>query len=233
MGMKIKVLVVDDDRDHREMVRAMLELKGFAVTECKDAPAALVAAAKSRPDIILSDVAMPKLSGLALCRKLKKDPRTRGVPVVLMSGARRDEREQAAGIELGADDYLIKPFTPRLLLAKLSAVLRRFAAPSDLQDTLEAEGLKLNVETRETSLRGRDVALTRKEFDLLLALLRRRGRVVSVPALLESVWGYDSNDYSDPHTVETHVSSLRRKLGARLAKRIETIPTRGYRFAKA
>ena len=130
--MKTRVLVVDDDSDHREMLRAMLELKGFSVLEAGDAAQALLAAAKSRPDLILSDVAMPRMSGLALCRKLKKDPRTRGVPVILMSGERRDEREQAEGIELGADDYLIKPFTPRLLLAKLSSVQRRFAAPAEL-----------------------------------------------------------------------------------------------------
>ncbi len=231
--MKTRVLVVDDDSDHREMLRAMLELKGFSVLEAGDAAQALLAAAKSRPDLILSDVAMPRMSGLALCRKLKKDPRTRGVPVILMSGERRDEREQAEGIELGADDYLIKPFTPRLLLAKLSSVQRRFAAPAELGEVLDAEGLSLDVETRRANLRGREVALTRKEFDLLLTLMRKRGRVVSVPSLLEAVWGYDPADYSDPHTVETHVSSLRRKLGARFAKRVETIPTRGYRFNKA
>jgi DNA-binding response OmpR family regulator len=231
--MKTRVLVVDDDRDHREMLRAMLELKGFGVAEAGDAMEALAAASKSRPDLILSDVAMPKLSGFQLCKKLKNDARTKGVPVILMSGERRDEREQAEGIEIGADDYLIKPFTPRLLLAKLSAVLRRFAAPDELGEILETEGLTLDVETRRAKLRGKEVALTRKEFDLMLTLIRKRGRVVSVAQLLESVWGYDPNDYSDPHTVETHVSSLRRKLGSRFAKRIETVPTRGYRFNKA
>jgi two-component system, OmpR family, response regulator ResD len=231
--LKIRVLVVDDDTDHRELLCGYLESEGFAVSVAGDGAQAIAAAAKSRPDIVVSDVAMPSMSGLALCKKLKKDPRTRGVPVVLMSGARKDEKEQAAGIELGADDYLLKPFTQRLLVAKLTAVLRRFEAPADLKDILETEGLKLDVQSREASLRGKSIPLTRKEFDLLTTLMRKRGRVVSVPALLESVWGYDPADYSDPHTVETHVSSLRRKLGARFGKRIVTIPTRGYRFDKA
>lgn len=229
--MKYKVLVVDDDAQHRSYLKTLLSEDGFAVSAAESGAAALAAVAKSRPDLVLSDVAMPGMSGLTLCRRLKADPRTAGVPLVLMSGARKADDEQAAGIEGGADDYLLKPFTPRLLLAKVRGVLRRFDAPEELKDVLELEGLTLDVQTRTATLKGRPIPLTRKEFDLLTALLRKQGRVLSVPFLLQTVWGYDPKDYSDPHTVETHVSSLRRKMGPKLAKRIVTIPTRGYRFA--
>lgn len=228
--MKLRILIVDDDADHRETLRRALEEGGYAAAEAGDAVAALAIVAKSRPDLVVSDVAMPDMSGFGLCKRLKKQAKTRDIPVILMSGARKDEEEQATGLALGADDYLIKPFGPKLLLAKVAVVLRRFDAPQELREVLEAEGLALDVSTRQATLRGKAVPLTRKEFDLLLLLLRKRGRVVGVPALLEQVWGYDPTDYSDPHTVETHVSSLRRKLGARFAKRVVTVPTRGYRF---
>lgn len=230
---RYKVLVVDDDALHLSFLRGVLADEGFAVSTVPTAAAALQAAAKGRPDLILSDVAMPGMSGLSFCRKLKNDRRTSAVPVVLMSGARRAADDQAAGIEEGADDYLLKPFTPRLLLAKVRSVLRRFDAPKELKETLEHEGLTLEVQTRTAALKGRRIPLTRKEFDLLTMLLRKQGQVLSVPFLLEHVWGYDPKDYAEPHTVETHVSSLRRKMGPKLSKRIETIPTRGYRFLAA
>lgn len=231
--MKYKILVVDDDTEHRNFLKGLLAAEGYSVAVSEKATDALLAVAKSRPDLIVSDVAMPQMSGFTFCRKLKADKRTAGVPVILMSGEKTEEHEQATGIEEGADDYLLKPFTPRLLLAKVKAVLRRFDAPAELKEVLRDEGLTLDVETRTADLKGKRIPLTRKEFDLLTTLLRKQGRVVSVPYLLETVWGYDPTDYSDPHTVETHVSSLRRKMGTRLAKKIVTIPTRGYQFAKA
>lgn len=231
--MKYKILVVDDDTEHRNFLKGLLAAEGYAVAVSERATDALSTVAKSRPDLIVSDVAMPNMSGFTFCRKLKADKRTAGVPVILMSGEKTEEHEQATGIEEGADDYLLKPFTPRLLVAKVKAVLRRFDAPAELKEVLRDEGLTLDVETRTADMKGKRIPLTRKEFDLLTTLLRKQGRVVSVPYLLETVWGYDPTDYSDPHTVETHVSSLRRKMGARLAKKIVTIPTRGYQFAKA
>lgn len=230
--MKYKILVVDDDTEHRTYLKGLLATEGYSVSTADRAAEGLSSASKSRPDLIISDVAMPGMSGFTFCRKLKADRRTSGVPVILMSGAKTEEHEQATGIEEGADDYLLKPFTPRLLMAKIKAVLRRFDAPGELKEVLKDEGLTLDVETRTADLKGKRIPLTRKEFDLLTTLLRKQGRVVSVPYLLETVWGYDPSDYSDPHTVETHVSSLRRKMGTRLAKKIVTIPTRGYQFAK-
>lgn len=231
--MRYRVLVVEDDGDHRQFLRGLLEDEGFSAELAPAPEQALPLVAKSKPDVILSDVSMPGMNGVSFCRKLKAKPATAGIPVILMSGARKEQEEQAAGIEGGADDYILKPFSPRLLLAKIRAVLRRFDAPAELKEVLETEGLKLEVQTRTALFKGKPIPLTRKEFDLLTTLLRKPGQVISVPYLLRNVWGYDPNDYSDPHTVESHVSSLRRKLGRKLGKRIVTIPTRGYQFAKA
>jgi DNA-binding response OmpR family regulator len=230
--MRRKILVVDDEADNRDFLKKILEPQGFSVTTAPQASETLDAAERSSPDLILSDVAMPGLSGLELCRLLKRNARTAGIPVILMSGAQKDEKDQAEGIDLGADDYLLKPFTPRLLLAKINAVLRRFAAPEEFREILEEMGLVLDVQARTVTAGKKALALTRKEFDLLTTFLRKRGRVLNHLFLLETVWGYDPAVYNDPHTVETHVSSLRRKLGPKVGRLIVNLPGVGYRFDK-
>jgi len=230
--MKNKILIVDDEADNRTFLKTVLEKHGFSVAAAQRAAEALDEADRSAPDLILSDVAMPGMTGLALCEKLKANPKTAAIPVVLMSGAQKDEKDQAEGIDLGADDYLLKPFTPRLMLAKINGVLRRFAAPDEFREILKEIGLTLDVQARTVESRKGRLALTRKEFDLLTTFLRKRGRVLSHLFLLETVWGYDPAVYNDPHTVETHISSLRRKLGPKLAKMIVNVPGVGYRFEK-
>lgn len=230
--MIYKLLVVDDDPENRKFLRGVLEQNGFSVREAASVAEALSAAQSARPDLVLSDVAMPGGDGLSLCRALKGDKRTAGTPVILMSGAHTEEQDQSEGIELGADDYLIKPFLPRLMLAKVKAVLHRYGTPKEAGDVLKSEGLVLDVEARTVAVGGKPVKLNRKEFDLLATFLRKRGRVLSVPFLLETVWGYDPAVYNDSHTVEVHVSFLRRKLGPKLARRIVTVSGLGYRFDK-
>ncbi|MBI4423725.1 MAG: response regulator transcription factor [Elusimicrobia bacterium] len=229
--MRRKLLVVDDDRQNLEFLRALLEREGYEVLVADRAAEAALSAAESRPHLILSDVAMPGMGGFSLCRALRGDRRTAAIPLILMSGIQKGEAEQAQGIEQGADDYLVKPFHPRLLLAKVRAALRRaYEAPPEPRDLLRAQGLVLDLPGR-TVARGKDrIALTRKEFDLLALFLKKPGRVLSVAFLLETVWGYDTTDYSDPHTIETHVSSLRRKLGPRLGRRLVSVPGLGYRL---
>ncbi len=230
--MRHKILVVDDEPDNRTFLKAILEPQGFSVALAQQAAEALDAAEQSSPDLILSDVAMPGLSGLELCRRIKSNARTSRIPIILMSGAQKAEKDQAEGIDLGADDYLTKPFTPRLLLAKINGVLRRFAAPEEFHEILKDMGLALDVQARTVKSGKKRLALTRKEFDLLTTFLRKRGRVLSHLFLLETVWGYDPAVYNDPHTVETHISSLRRKLGPKLSKLIVNVPGVGYRFEK-
>ncbi|MFA6317216.1 MAG: response regulator transcription factor [Elusimicrobiota bacterium] len=228
--MRFKILVIDDEPDNLSMTRSVLEKAGYtAVTACSGTEG-LARAVESRPDLVLSDVSMPDMDGLALCRRLKAERGISGVPVILMSAMRRAESDQVDGLELGADDYLSKPVSTALLLARVRTVLRRYAAPAEIKDVLKGCGLEIDVTGRSVRARGRAVALTRKEFDLLTTFLRKPGRVLSAPYLLETVWGYDPAVYNDSHTLEVHVSSLRRKLGRALAGKIVCHAGLGYRF---
>lgn len=229
-AIRYKILIVDDEPDMLTTYRSLLERAGFGVICAGSAGEAFQAAAESRPDLILSDVAMPDTDGKALVGRLKADTATAAIPVILMSGAYKEEADQAEGLEAGADDYLPKPASPRLMAARLRAVLRRYAAPKELGRTLSANGLALDVTSRIVTQDGRRVPLTRKEFDLLTTFLRRPGRVLSTTYLLETVWGYDPAEYNDPRTVAVHLSSLRKKLGPAFGKRLTAVPGLGYRL---
>lgn len=229
-AVRYKVLLVDDEPDMLTAYRGLLEGAGFSVSVASSAAEALAAARASRPDLVLSDVAMPAGDGRSLTAQLRADPATRSIPIVLMSGAFKEEEDQAEGLEAGADDYLPKPASPRLLAARLRAVLRRAEAPEELGRTLEADGLRLDVAARVLERSGKRIPLTRKEFDLLTTFLRRPGRVLTPAFLLETVWGYDPADYNDPRTVTVHVSSLRKKVGSPLADRLVSVPGVGYRL---
>ncbi|MDE2490519.1 MAG: response regulator transcription factor [Elusimicrobia bacterium] len=232
METRRTILLVDDDADSRRLYGRVLERAGYAVLTAATAEEALETARARRPDLILSDVQMAQGGdGFALCAEVRRHPRTAAIPIVLMSGLSLREEDQLEGLDAGADDYLLKPFSPKYLTAKTAAVLRRFEAPRRLAPALAAHGLVLDVAARTARLKGGpEIRLTRKEFDLLTAFLERPGRVLSAQFLLESVWGYDLAAYNDPHTVAVHLSSLRRKLGPKLAARIVTVAGSGYRF---
>ena len=229
-ALRYKILLVDDDEEFRKMLRPFLREAGHTVLDAASGREALLTAVDSEPDIVVSDVQMPDMDGLELCRRLRAERRTATIPILLMSGTSKEERDQLEGFSLGADDYVLKPFEPPILLAKIAAVLRRYSTAAELCEILRADGVALDVQARTVSHGGRRVDLTRKEFDLLTLLLRKRGHVLTPNFLLESVWGYDLADYNDPHTVTVHLSSLRRKLGPRLGGRIVTVPGSGYRF---
>ena len=229
-AMRYKILIVDDEADSLAVYKGMLEAEGFSVVQARSAREALLAAVDSRPDLVLSDVAMPDEDGVALCRRLKSDRRTCAVPVILISGVHTGEADQTEGIEEGADDYLPRPCSAGFLFAKIRAVLRRYSVPEELKEVLKAEGIAVDIQARTVSLKGHEIPLTRKEFDLLTTFLRKPGRVMSIPYLLETVWGYDPADYNDPHTVGVHISSLRKKLGSKLGEKLASVPGLGYRF---
>lgn len=229
-----KILLIDDEADLLKVYRTILERSGYSVVTAESARDGLRAAIDSRPDLVVCDVSMPGGDGVSLCRKLRTDPRTQGMPVILYSGVHKEAMEQIQALELGADDYLSKPVPPGVLTAKVRAILRRCARlTAPVKAALKAHGLELDLDARKAALKGRALPLTRKEFDLLHAFLRQPGRVLSIPYLLETVWGYDPADYNDPHTVGVHVSSLRRKLGEVLSRRIVSVPALGYRFEAA
>ncbi|TBR22106.1 response regulator transcription factor [bacterium] len=232
-SVRYKVLLVDDEPDMLTAYKGLLEGSGFSVVCAGSVREAVAAARDSAPDLVLSDVAMPEAGGKALTAALRGDPATKAIPIVLMSGAYKEEEDVAEGLEAGADDYLPKPASPRLLVARLRAVLRRASAPAELSEALKTEGIELDVAARIVTQEGKKVPLTRKEFDLLTTFLRRPGRVLNVAYLLETVWGYDPAEYNDPRTVTVHVSSLRQKLGKKFGTRLASVPSLGYRFDPA
>lgn len=230
MAIRAKILLVDDEADNRRIYGDLLTAEGYVVRLAASGEDAFAAAVESPPDLVLSDVSMPEGDGLALLARLRAEKKTARVPVILMSGVHTHAEAQAEGLDQGADDYLPKPVPPALLRAKIAAVLRRFGADDELDGVLKAQGLELDVTARAATIAGKRVALTRKEFDLLTTFLRKPGRALSIPFLLETVWGYDPADYCDPHTVGVHVSTLRKKIGAKLGGHIVALPGFGYRF---
>jgi two-component system phosphate regulon response regulator PhoB len=228
--MPVKILVVDDERTILAMVKKFLGANGFTVMMTDNGSEALLLVKDSKPDIILCDAGMPGLDGHALCRRIKAEAVTRSIPVVLMSGALMADKDVLHGFAGGADDYVLKPFSLPILLARLRAVLRRYAAAEENAGALSKCGIELDAAGRTVRIGRVPVPLTRKEFDLLAVLLSKSGRVLSIPYLLETVWGYDPADYNDPGTVEVHVYHLRKKLGPKLAKRIVNMHGLGYKF---
>jgi len=227
-----KILIVDDEREIREVLSRYLGLMGFATIAADDASEALLMARDSRPDLVLCDAGLPGLDGRALCRRLKADAATRGIPVVLMSGSLVADADVVGGLEDQADDYVLKPLSLPVLLARLKTALRRARADGRSEAVLRAGSVELDRAGRSVAVEGRPVALTRKEFDLLELLLAKRGRALPVAYLLETVWGYDPTRYNDPSTVEVHVSRLRRKLGRSAAALIVTVPGHGYKLVQ-
>ncbi len=230
MALRANILVVDDEADNRRVYGELLQAEGYCVKLAASGNEGFTRALESPPDLVLSDVSMAGGDGLSLLERLRAEKKTARVPVILMSGVHCDTEKQAQGLEKGADDYLPKPVPPSLLRAKVAAVLRRYSAAVDLGEQLKTNGLKIDVAARTVEISGKRISLTRKEFDLLTTFLRKPGRLLSIAYLLETVWGYDPADYSDPHTVGVHVSTLRKKIGSTISDKIVAVPGLGYRF---
>jgi len=217
-------LVVDDEPPIRELVRGYLEREGFAVTVAEDGQAALAAARAEKPDVVVLDLMLPGLDGLEVCRQL----RTFTDAYVLMLTARSEEIDRIVGLSIGADDYLVKPFSPRELVARVRALLRR---PRATARPPTPAGLELDASRHDVRVDGAAIDLTATEFGILAALAVEPGVVVSRAALLDSVWGPEF--VGDDHLVDVHVANLRRKLGddAGRPRFVETVRGFGYRLA--
>lgn len=225
-----KVLVVEDEADVAEMIRYNLGKEGYDVRLSGNGLDALRQAKDARPDVILLDIMVPQLNGWEICRRLKQDRETRAIPVIMVTG-RVEEGDKVLGFEMGADDYVTKPFSPRELVARVRAVSRRGRAGDDAAGLLVRAGdLEIDRQRFEVKMKGRLVELTRKEFDLLSALARSPGRVFGREELLDLVWGQDG--FVEPRTVDVHVARLRAKFIAARAPEpgIETVRGVGYRF---
>jgi DNA-binding response OmpR family regulator len=221
------VLVVEDERDIRDLIVLHLTREGFRCRTAATGREALQAVRSMRPDLIVLDLMLPELGGLEVCRRLRSDPDSAAVPIIMLT-AKTDEVDRVVGLEIGADDYVLKPFSPKELVARVRALLRR-AHRVEAPRTLAAGRLSLDSGRHLVTLDGEPVALTPKEFELLHVLMEAAGRVLSREYLLDRVWGYARADEIESRTVDVHVRRLRAKLGAE-GGRIVTVKTVGYRF---
>ncbi len=224
----MRILVVDDEESIRELLTVQLEKNGYEVLVAEDGLEALDKAPEA--DLILLDIMMPKLDGFEVCRQLKGDKKLTAIPVIMLT-ARADEIDRVLGLELGADDYLSKPFSVRELLARIKAVLRRVNNGVLLDEqVLKIGSLTMNFLSYQASVKDELLPLTPKEFELLKLLVTNPGKAFSRDELLERVWGYEY--YGDTRTVDVHIRHLRAKLAAdeKLVNGIETVRSIGYRF---
>ena len=221
-----RVLVVEDDADIARLVAYHLRAGGFEASLSRDGREALEAARREPPDLIVLDLMLPGVDGLEVCRELKRTPATSRVPVIMLT-ARGDETDRVAGLELGADDYVVKPFSPRELVLRVRAVLRRALAEPPGKPVVRKGGIEIDTESHRARVDGSEVELTATEFRLLLELVTNEGKVRTRDHLLDKVWGYQFEGYA--RTVDTHIRRLRQKLGPH-AERVETIRGVGYRF---
>jgi two-component system phosphate regulon response regulator PhoB len=226
---KQKILVVDDEPDVVELVEFNLKQAGFAVVSAETGAEALKKARESKPDLVVLDVMMPELDGLAVCKLLRSDAATAAVPIVMLT-AKAAEVDRVLGLELGADDYLTKPFSPRELVLRVKGLLRRLQSSEPAATVIRFGELVIDVPKHTATISGKEIELTATEFKLLTTLAERRGRVQSRETLLRDVWGYES--LIDTRTVDTHMRRLRDKLG-KAARYLDTVRGVGYRFVEA
>ena len=220
------VLIVDDEPSIVELARIYLERDGFRVETAGSGPEGLRAVAEHCPDLVILDVMLPGLDGFGVCREIRRQADT----PILMLTARIEDTDKIVGLELGADDYLTKPFNPRELAARVKAILRRTRAGQRPTRVLELAGLRVDLERHEVAVNGQPVRLRTKEFGLLATLLENRGIVMERDRLLELVWGYDY--FGETRTVDVHVMHLREKIaGSGVA--IETVRGLGYKLVEA
>ena len=230
MAMETRILVVEDEVDVADLIKYTFERAGEAsVHVVTTGDAALRAVAESQPDLVILDLNLPSLDGTEVCRLLRARPGTSTIPIVMLT-ARTSEADLVAGLDLGADDYITKPFSLRQLAARVRAVLRRRSpARSSAVSLYRGKRLVADFDAVLVTVDGDDVRLTRREFELLRCLVQNRNRVLSRERLLERVWGYER--YVETRSVDVHVGRLRSKLGA-AGDQIETVVGLGYRFVE-
>ncbi|MDA8017498.1 MAG: response regulator transcription factor [Thermoanaerobaculia bacterium] len=223
-----RILVVDDDRHIREVIRFALQKAGFRVAEAGDGRRALDICRTDAPDLVILDILMPEMDGTDVCRELRAAATTASVPIVFLT-SKSDEIDRILGLELGGDDYVTKPFSPRELVARVKAVLRRVVGSvADQQTVIECGPLRLDPDRFEATWRGREIPLTVTEFGLLRTLMQRPGRVFTRDELMDGAYN-DLTIVSD-RTINSHVKRLRRKLAAHGGEPIETVHGVGYRL---
>jgi DNA-binding response OmpR family regulator len=222
---KPKILIVEDDPDISELVRFNIEKVGYQTVQAEDGEQALLMAQKHLPDLALLDLLLPGVSGLEVCRQMKRDPALQHIPIIMVT-AKGEEMDRVVGLELGADDYVVKPFSIREIILRIQKLLDR-REKQEAPSILKADSLVLDLEAHTAKLGEMGLELTATEFRLLVHLMQNRGRVQTREILLDRVWGYSFEGYS--RTIDTHIRRIRMKLGNH-QDLIETVRGVGYRF---
>ena len=221
-----RILVVEDDTDILRLVAHNLRSSDFEVLTAQDGYDALSLAKNHLPQLIILDIMLPGLDGFEVCKELKRSPATRKIPIIMLT-AKGEEVDRVVGLELGADDYVVKPFSPRELILRVGAILRRSAPEEPTTTSWQRNGLGVDLGAHRVLVNNTETNLTATEFRLLAELIRNPGKVLTRDQLLDKVWGYQFDGYA--RTVDTHIRRLRQKLGP-YAEWIETVRGVGYRF---
>ncbi|QXM05830.1 response regulator transcription factor [Crassaminicella indica] len=227
---KKKVLVVDDEQHIIELIQFNLESNGYDVITSENGEDAIVIAQEEMPDVIILDLMLPGIDGFEACKKIRNNEKTRKIPIIMLT-AKGEETDKVLGLELGADDYLTKPFSVRELIARIKAILRRFEEiPKEVVKNIKVNDIVIDVEKHEVTKNGEHIELTLKEFELLKILAKNRGKVLSRNFLLDEIWGYDY--FGETRTVDVHIRHLRKKIedNDKYPIYIETIRGIGYKM---
>jgi len=223
---KKKILIVEDEVDILSLIDWHLQAEGYATQTAKDGTKGLSKAMEELPDMILLDIMLPGMDGLEVCKALKRNPKTDKIPVVMLT-ARGEEVDRIVGFEIGADDYIVKPFSPRELILRIRAIFKRYEIETPEQPRVTFQDLVLDLESHRAWIGKEEITLTVTEFKLLLELLQNKGKVRTRDQLLNRVWGYQFEGYA--RTVDTHIRRLRQKIRT-YSDAIETVRGIGYRF---
>lgn len=218
-----KILIADDEQMIREVIKEYAEYEGHTVVEAGDGMEAVEKAKKEDFDIIILDIMMPRLDGFSACKEIRK---TKDTPVLMLS-ARGEEYDKLFGFEIGADDYVVKPFSPKEVMARINAIIKRGHMATSEIESVQYEGLEINFSSRDVKIDGKKVNLTPKEYDLLFFLAKNKNIALTRNRLLEEVWGYDF--FGDDRTIDTHIKMLRNNLG-KYRKFVVTLRGMGYKF---
>ena len=223
--MASRILIIEDEKDIVRLLKYNLEKEGYAALSAYDGEAGLDLARKEKPDLIILDLMLPKLDGMQVCRTIRQESQ---VPIIMLT-AKKEEIDRIVGLELGADDYVTKPFSVRELLARIKTILRR-AQPDPKADQLFKAGkMEADFSRYTVAVKGKSLNLSSKEFEFLKILIQARGKALTRDQLLEQVWGHDPSFEIDTRTIDQHIARLRDKLGPE-AKRVITVKNVGYRF---
>ncbi|MFA5975229.1 MAG: response regulator transcription factor [Elusimicrobiota bacterium] len=225
--MSKRILIVEDEKDIAKLLRYNLEKEGYETFPAADGETGLSLARKEKPDLIILDLMLPKMDGIEVCRILRQESR---VPIIMLT-AKKEELDRVLGLEIGADDYITKPFSVRELLARVKAILRRAQTTDSPENAVQVGSLVIDFTRYTITLKGKPVQLSTKEFEFLKILVEANGKVLSRDQLLERVWGYDRSFDIDTRTIDQHIARLRDKLGSE-AGRIITVKNIGYRFSR-